>query len=536
MNRWSSSVTVWRPRGLVDELAKTALGRYAVAVIGEEPRLAYNRVLLSSVLAGRPARTRSSSGRPTGGGIAASRCATAIASPRSTPAAASSRSPAKRALEYSKLVLATGSTPLRLNVPGADLAGVHTFRDTRDVDLLLSARCRRRSASSSVGGGLLGLEAAYGLAKAGAPVTLLHLMDRLMERQLDGPAADLLKTLVERKGIRILLNASTKCIHGDGHVEAVELADGSRIEADAVIFAAGIRPNIALAKDAGIAVNRGIVVNDEMQTASPDIYALGECAEHRGTCYGLVEPAYEQARVLARHLAGRPASYQGSVVSTNLKVSGVSVFSAGDFMGGEGGESLVLTDRQARHLQEARHRRRPAHRRGAHRRYRRCAVVSRADPQPREGDGDPHRHDVRPRARASGRQGSLIRRLEMTAIDPTLRATKTTCPYCGVGCGVLATPTARAGAAIAGDPDHPANFGRLCSKGSALGETVGAGKPVAVPDDPLQGGAGTRRLERCARPRRPPHAAHRPRATAPTRSRSHLSGQLRPRITTSPTS
>jgi nitrite reductase (NADH) large subunit len=171
-------------------------------------------------------------------------------------------------------------------------------------------------------------------------------MDRLMERQLDGPAADLLKTLVERKGIRILLNASTKCIHGDGHVEALELADGSRIEADAVIFAAGIRPNIGLAKEAGIAVNRGVVVNDVMQTASPDIYALGECAEHRGTCYGLVEPAYEQARVLARHLGGRPAAYQGSVVSTNLKVSGVSVFSAGDFMGGEGSESLVLSDRR----------------------------------------------------------------------------------------------------------------------------------------------------------------------------------------------
>ena len=149
--------------------------------------------------------------------------------------------------------------------------------------------------------------------------------------------------LVERKGIRILLNASTARIHGEGHVEAVELADGGRIEADAVIFAAGIKPNVALAKEAGIAVNRGVVVNDVMQTSSSDIFALGECAEHRGTCYGLVEPAYEQARVLARHLAGRPAAYQGSVVSTNLKVSGVSVFSAGDFMGSE---SLVLSDRR----------------------------------------------------------------------------------------------------------------------------------------------------------------------------------------------
>lgn len=328
---------------LVDELAKTSLGRYAVAVIGEEPRLAYNRVLLSSVLAGetgsheielRPADWWRHRGVTVRYGYRVTEIDTGRRELKIE---------GEESMEYSKLVLATGSTPLRLNVPGADLAGVHTFRDTRDVDLLLSLAAAKKRVVV-VGGGLLGLEAAYGLAKTGTPVTLLHLMDRLMERQLDGPAADLLKTLVERKGIRILLNASTARIHGEDHVEAVELADGSRIEADAVIFAAGIKPNIALARDAGIAVNRGIVVNDEMQTASPDIYALGECAEHRGTCYGLVEPAYEQARVLARHLAGRPAAYQGSVVSTNLKVSGVSVFSAGDFMGADGSESLVLSD------------------------------------------------------------------------------------------------------------------------------------------------------------------------------------------------
>ena len=330
---------------LVDELAKTSLGRYAVAVIGEEPRLAYNRVLLSSVLAGetgsheielRPADWW----RHRGVTVRYGYRVTEIDTGRRELKIAGEES-----MEYSKLVLATGSTPLRLNVPGADLAGVHTFRDTRDVDLLLTLAAAKKRVVV-VGGGLLGLEAAYGLAKAGAPVTLLHLMDRLMERQLDAPAADLLKTLVERKGIRIVLNASTARIHGDGHVEAVELADGSRIEADAVIFAAGIKPNVALAKEAGIAVNRGVVVNDVMQTSSSDIFALGECAEHRGTCYGLVEPAYEQARVLARHLAGKPAAYQGSIISTNLKVSGVSVSSAGDFMGGEGSESLVLTDRR----------------------------------------------------------------------------------------------------------------------------------------------------------------------------------------------
>jgi nitrite reductase (NADH) large subunit len=169
-------------------------------------------------------------------------------------------------------------------------------------------------------------------------------MDRLMERQLDAPAAALLKSLVERKGIEVLLNANTARIHGRTRVEGVELADGRRIEAEAVIFAAGIRPNVGLAKDAGIAVKRGIVVDDVMRTSAEKIFALGECAEHRGICYGLVEPAYEQARVLAQHLASRTATYQGSVVATNLKVSGVSVFSAGDFIGADGSEAMLLSD------------------------------------------------------------------------------------------------------------------------------------------------------------------------------------------------
>ena len=328
---------------LVDELAKVALGRYAIAVIGDEPRLAYNRVLLSSVLAGeaashdielRPANW----GRERGVTLKYGCVATEIDVGRREIKIENEES-----IVFSRLVLATGSTPLRLKVPGADLAGVHTFRDSRDVDLLLTLAARKKRVVV-VGGGLLGLEAAYGLARAGAPVTLVHLMDRLMERQLDAPAADLLKSLVERKGIKVLLDANTAHIHGETRVEGVELADGRRIEADAVIFAAGIRPNTALAREAGIPVNRGVVVDDVMQTGVPDIFALGECAEHRGVCYGLVEPAYEQARVLARHLAGGAAMYGGSVVATNLKVSGVSVFSAGDFMGVEGSETILLSD------------------------------------------------------------------------------------------------------------------------------------------------------------------------------------------------
>jgi nitrite reductase (NADH) large subunit len=328
---------------LVDELAKAALGRYAIAVIGDEPRLAYNRVLLSSVLAGETAShdielRPASWWRDRGVTLKYGCVATEIDVGRRELKIAGDES-----IAFSKLVLATGSTPLRLNVPGAELAGVHTFRDSRDVDLLLTLAARKKRVVV-VGGGLLGLEAAYGLAKAGAPVTLVHLMDRLMERQLDAPAAELLKSLVERKGIEILLNANTARIHGETQVEGVELTDGRRIDADAVIFAAGIRPNIALAKEAGISVNRGIVVDDHLQTGAADVFAIGECAEHRGICYGLVEPAYEQARVLAQHLAGRAAGYHGSVVATNLKVSGVSVFSAGDFMGADGSEAIVLKD------------------------------------------------------------------------------------------------------------------------------------------------------------------------------------------------
>jgi nitrite reductase (NADH) large subunit len=328
---------------LVDELTKTAQGRYAIAVIGDEPRLAYNRVLLSSVLAGETAShdielRPAAWWRDRGVTLKYGYLATEVDVGRRELRIANQES-----IAFSRLVLATGSTPLRLNVPGADLAGVHTFRDSRDVDLLLTLAAQKKRVVV-VGGGLLGLEAAYGLAKAGAAVTLVHLMDRLMERQLDRPAADLLKSLVERKGIKVLLNANTARLHGETRVEGIELADGRRIDTDAVIFAAGIRPNVALAKDAGIPVNRGIVVDDHLQTGAADIFALGECAEHRGICYGLVEPAYEQARVLAQHLAGGAVAYSGSVVATNLKVSGVSVFSAGDFSGAVGSETIVLND------------------------------------------------------------------------------------------------------------------------------------------------------------------------------------------------
>jgi nitrite reductase (NADH) large subunit len=218
-----------------------------------------------------------------------------------------------------------------------------TFRDLADV-AAIEAAAQQRARVVVIGGGLLGLEAAHGLAKAGAQVTVVHLMDRLMERQLDSHAAAMLKKAVEARGITVLVNSETVAVIGKRRVQAVALKNGTQIEADLVVVATGIRSNIDLAHGAGLNVDRGIIVDDNLRASRPDIFAIGECAEHRGVCYGLVEPAYEQARVLAAHLAGENAHYPGSVLATNLKVSGVNVFSAGDFIGAPGTEQLVFSD------------------------------------------------------------------------------------------------------------------------------------------------------------------------------------------------
>jgi nitrite reductase (NADH) large subunit len=328
---------------LVDELSTRALGRYAIAVVGEEPRLAYNRVLLSAVLAKEVASSEielkpAAWWRARGVTLLYGQKAVAV-----DPAIRRVRLASGATLPYTRLVLATGSQPIRLSTPGMDLPGVRTFRDLGDVAALDSAAAKRIRVVV-IGGGLLGLEAAYGLAKAGADVSLVHLMDRLMERQLDPRAAALLRRAVEAKGIAVHLQAETARIHGRGRVEAVELTDGRTLPADLVVVAVGIRPHIALAQTGGIAVNRGVLVNDQLETSVPGVHAIGECAEHQGQCYGLVEPAHEQARVLAAHLAGGSARYPGSVNATNLKVSGVNVFSAGDFIGSAGSESIVLSD------------------------------------------------------------------------------------------------------------------------------------------------------------------------------------------------
>ncbi|PTM38694.1 FAD-dependent oxidoreductase [Bosea sp. 124] len=331
---------------LVDELSQRALGRYSIAVIGAEGRLAYNRVLLSPLLAGeigepdielKPAAWWQARGVSTLYGRAVSMV---------DRAARTVTLEDGLTLPYGKLVLATGSKPLKPPFPGGELPGVATFRDTADVEAMRSF-AERGARIVVIGGGLLGLEAAYGLARAGGHVTLLHLVDRLMERQLDAEGAALLASAITARGIAVRLNSATKGFVGTDTVEGVELQDGTIIPADLVVIAIGVRPNTDLARAAGLAVNRGIVVDDGMASDDDSIFAIGECAEHRGSVYGLVEPAYEQARVLAARLAGKSAAYAGSLLATNLKVSGVGVFSAGEFEAGEGAETVVLRDRFA---------------------------------------------------------------------------------------------------------------------------------------------------------------------------------------------
>jgi nitrite reductase (NADH) large subunit len=327
----------------VEELTARALGRYSIAVLGDEGKLAYNRVLLSSVLANETGlqdiELKSAPWwEKRGVTLLYGKPAVAI-----DPSLRRVKLKGDVTIPYAKLVIATGSRPIRLGAPGMELPGVLTFRDLADVAAIRSGAAAGKRAVV-IGGGLLGLEAAYGLAKAGAKVTLLHLMDRLMERQLDVRAASMLKAAVEARGVTVLLQAETARVEGRKKVEAVVLADGRRLDADMVVVAVGIRANTDVARTADVEINRGIVVDDTLKTSLPDIYAIGECAEHRGQCYGLVEPAHEQARVLAQRLAGGEETYPGSTLFTNLKVSGINVFSAGDFLGAPGTEQIVLSD------------------------------------------------------------------------------------------------------------------------------------------------------------------------------------------------
>jgi nitrite reductase (NADH) large subunit len=331
----------------LEELIKIAPELYDITVFGAEPHPNYNRILLSPVLAGEqtldeivlnPLSWYADNNITLHLGekvVDVNRTKRTVTSEDGT------------VVPYDRLLVTTGSNPFIPPVPGNDLEGVIAYRDIHDTNTMIDAATRFKHAVV-VGGGLLGLEAANGLMLRGMSVSVVHLAPWLMDRQLDSVAGKLLQKSLEARGLSFLLGAHTEALLGDqnGRVRAIRFKDGSEVPADLVVMAAGIRPNTQLAEKIGLHCNRGIVVNDTMQTITdPRIYSVGECAAHRGIAYGLVAPLFEQAKVCATHLAqfgiGR---YQGSLTSTKLKVTGIDLFSAGNFMGGDDCEEIVMSD------------------------------------------------------------------------------------------------------------------------------------------------------------------------------------------------
>ncbi|MFN3745288.1 MAG: nitrite reductase large subunit NirB [Hyphomicrobiaceae bacterium] len=338
------------PGRALEKLFELAPDAYDVTIFNAEPRVNYDRIMLSPVLSGEKTFEEiviHGDGWYVERGITLYKGHKVVEIDR---AARTVRSEPDEIAPYDKLIIATGSLPFVLPVPGHNLAGVLTYRDLDDVHaMLLAARAGGRAVV--IGGGLLGLEAAAGLKEQGMDVTVLHLMPTLMERQLDRAAGHLLQKAVEARGIKVITKANTKALIGTdirlgpGRVQAVELEDGTRIPADLVVMAIGIRPNIALAKAAGLECRRGIVVDGGLRTSDPDIFALGECVEVDGQVFGLVAPLYEMAGVAASHLAGdtEPRFVPGAT-ATKLKVTGINLFSAGDFADAEDRQEIVLRD------------------------------------------------------------------------------------------------------------------------------------------------------------------------------------------------
>ena len=329
----------------LEDLLDMAPDRYEVTVIGEEPWGNYNRIMLSPVLSGdktiddimlHPHAWYSDKGIRFIAGDPAVR----IDRPRKLVYTEKGE-----VVDYDRLILATGSKPFIPPIAGSDLKGVISFRDIYDINTMLDY-CKTKKNAVVIGGGLLGLEAAYGLKQRGMNVTVLHLMDRIMERQLDSKASQMLRHSIEQKGISIITEANTEALVGvDGHVTQIRLKDGTVLEADLVVFAVGIRPNMALAQSAGLRCNRGVLVNDTMQTFDPSIYAVGECIEHRSQTFGLVEPLWGQAFICASHLAEHGSlTFKAPTVPTQLKVSGCDVFSAGNFEPKDDFEDIILND------------------------------------------------------------------------------------------------------------------------------------------------------------------------------------------------
>lgn len=328
----------------LEELLKLAPEQYDITVFGAEPYGNYNRIMLSPVLANeltvqdiithdfdwyKDNGITLHAGKTV---VEIDRVGQRVVADDGTVA------------EYDRLLIATGSSPFILPVPGKDLDGVISYRDIRDVETMMDTAKTHRKAVV-IGGGLLGLEAANGLKKQGMDVTVVHITPTLMERQLDEVAGKMLQAYLEAQGIDFLMEAFTAEILGEERVERIRFKDGREVEADLVVMAAGIVPNTELAKAAGLPCERGILVNDTLQSFDPKIYAVGECAQHRGIAYGLVAPLFDQGKVCANHLAEMGiARYDGTILSTKLKVTGVNLFSAGNFMGGDDCEEIIFHD------------------------------------------------------------------------------------------------------------------------------------------------------------------------------------------------
>lgn len=326
---------------LLEHLFDQAPDRYDVTLFGAEPRGNYNRIMLSPVLAGEEHYEEIVTHDAVWYAARGITCrfgetVTRINRQAKTVSSRNGATP------YDKLVLATGSAPFILPIAGKDLRGVLTFRDLDDVNAMITASEKPDAKAVVIGGGLLGLEAAAALRKRGMDVVLLHLMGHLMDLQLDPAAGGLLRREMERRGVKIHCHAQTTAILGHRCAEAVLLDDGTIYPADLVVMAAGIRPETRIATDARLDVERGVLVDERMRTSDPDIFAVGECAEFDSRCYGFVEPLYEMAAVAAKTLAGIDAAFRPVQHATNLKVSGVNVFSAGEI--GTKGEEIVLSD------------------------------------------------------------------------------------------------------------------------------------------------------------------------------------------------
>lgn len=332
----------------VEELLSAAPDQYEITVFGAEPYGNYNRILLSSVLCGEKTieeivindrqwyadnGIRLHAG-PDKAVVRIERGLNRVCAKDGTCA------------EYDRLLIATGSRPIIADIPGNDLEGVISFRDIVDVNTMLDySRSRQRAVV--LGGGLLGLEAASGLARRGMDVTVIHNCDVLLNRQMDRQAGEMLRMELERRGIEFRMEAKTECLLGDdnGHIRAVLFADGGELPCDLFVMAIGVQPNMTLAREAGLYCERGIVVNDTLQTYDPSVYAVGECIQHRGATFGLVAPLFEQAKVCANHLSAHGmAGYVTLPTSTKLKVTGINLFSVGNFTGDDSCDSIRFTN------------------------------------------------------------------------------------------------------------------------------------------------------------------------------------------------